>query len=119
MATSGHDNCACSNYTPDLKTWEIRMNGDNFFCIKCNMLVSKKKWKGGIVKFGNRVLYKEFYYCPCCGYRMRQKRRNKKQQIESIEHQMAHPELHDKKALKALPSKVKLLENNVLIARIA
>jgi len=119
MTTSRHENCACEKYSPDLKTWEIRMNGENFFCIRCVSLVSKKKWKGGIVKFNNRQKYKEYYECPCCGYRMRQAVRNKKKQIESILHQMEHPELHFPSALKTLPSKVKLMENNVLVRRIA
>jgi hypothetical protein len=120
MTSNRHENCACAEYYPsDLKVWEIRMNGKNFFCIRCNMLVSSEKWKGGIVKFGNRQKYKEYYECPCCGYRMRKSRRNKKQQVESIQHQVAHPELHYPQALKVLPSKIKLLEENVLVPRIA
>jgi len=119
MTSNQHLNCTCDDYYPsDLKVWEIRMNGDNFFCIRCCKLVSSKKWKGGIVKFGNRQLFKPFYCCPCCGTRMRSGRRNKKQLVESIEHQVAHPELHDLRALKTLPSKVKLLEENVLVPRI-
>ncbi len=120
MTSNRHDNCACDDYYPsDLKVWEIRMNGDNFFCIRCCKLVSSKKWKGGVVKFNNRQKYKPYYCCPCCGYRMRNSRRNKKQQVESIEHQMKYPELHDQRALKTLPSKIKLLEENVLVPRIA
>jgi len=120
MTTTRHENCACVDYYPsDLKVWEIRMNGKNFYCIRCNMIVSPDKWKGGVVKFNNRQKYKPFYCCPCCGFRMRNSRRNKKQQVESIEHQMKYPELHDKRALKTLPSKIKLLEENVLVPRIA
>ncbi len=83
------------------------------------MIVSPDKWKGGVVKFNNRQKYKAYYCCPCCGYRMRRSRRNKKQQVESIEHQMQHPELHDLRALKTLPSKVRLLENNILVPTVA
>ena len=114
-----HENCLCHKYGPDLEPFQIRMNGDNFYCMRCNGLVSKKKWKGGIVKFGNRIVYKKYYECPCCGYRMRAKRRNKKKQIDSIEHQLLHPEEHLPKAQTVLPKKIALMQKNILLARIS
>lgn len=117
MTFHRHDSkdCLCIKYKPDFTTADLRLTGENFYCGGCNRYVSSKKWKGGIIHFGSRSRYAKFFECPCCGYRMRYKRRGKKKIIDSIENQTKHPEEYTEYVLSKLKMKQDLLEKNILL----
>ncbi len=115
-----HDerDCECVKYAPTYKVWDIRLNGVNFICRRCGRYVDPKKWKGGIIKFQTRSRYASQIECPCCGYRMSRHRRDKNALVQSIKHQQKYPEKHDKRSLKRLKKKVKIIESEILAPRI-
>jgi len=107
-----HDerDCECLKYVPDFKVWDIRLNGINLLCRKCNRYIDPKKWKGGIIKFQKRSRYAKAYQCPCCGQRLSSHRYSKKKLEDSVNHQIKYPELHDPRAQKALKKKKKVVD---------
>lgn len=109
-----HRNCICNDYKPDFITGDLRLTGENFYCAKCDHYVSSKKWKGGIVLFGIRSRFVKFYFCPCCGIRMRYKIRAKARTRASIKDQEEHPEKYSRYIISKLKEKQKLLKNNFL-----
>jgi len=113
----GND-CECVKYLPDFKLWEIRLNGTNFLCRRCNRYVDPAKWKGGILKFQTQSRYAKPNHCPCCGWRMSRHRYSKQKLIDSIDHQVKHPELHNLRARRTLKKKVKIIESNILTPRV-
>jgi hypothetical protein len=120
------NDCDCVKYQPEFKIWEVRLNGINLLCRKCNRYVDPTKWKGGLVEkknysrgYGTIMVMISQIFCPCCGRKMTIKRKNKKKLEDSIRHQIKYPELHDSRARKSLKKKVKLLESNVLAPRVA
>lgn len=115
-----HDelDCECIKYAPDLKMWDLRLNGINYLCRRCNRYVDPKKWYGGIVHFTNRSRIVSFYECPCCGQRMAKHRIAKKKLVDSLEDQTNHPEHYNPITRKMLKKKKKLIDNNILIPRI-
>jgi len=117
MAFAQHDarDCSCVEYKPDFGVCELRMTGDNFYCSSCHRYVSSVKWKGGLVHFGCKSRYVKHFYCPCCGTRMRTRRRAKNRIVASIEDQTKFPEKYTSFVISKLEKKVKLLESNVLI----
>ncbi len=116
MAFTQHDkrDCQCIAYKPDFGVFDLRLTGKNFFCSGCHRYVSSK-WKGGLVHFGFRTRYVKYFYCPCCGTRMRRKRRAKNRIVTSIQDQIKHPEKYSTYVISKLKKKQKLLENNTLI----
>lgn len=106
--------CDCVKYKPKIKQFGVRYNGVNFRCKTCGRFVDPKKWRGGIVKFTNRFRFVKTNECPCCGRRMGKHRRAKKKLVDSIEHQINHPELHLISS-KAIKNKKKLLESGILL----
>jgi len=120
------NDCDCVKYQPEFKMWEVRLNGINLLCRKCNRYVDPAKWKGGLIEkknysrgYGTIMVWFSKIHCPCCGRKMSNKRRNKKKLEDSIKHQVKYPELHDARARKTLKKKVKLLESNILAPRVA
>ena len=112
-----HDSatCVCVKYKPKLVQYGIRLNGINFYCKGCARYVDPKKWKGGMVHFSNRSRMAKYNECPCCGRKMARHRRAKKKLIDSIQHQIEHPEMHLAEARKALKGKKKLIDSGLLI----
>ena len=106
--------CACVKYKPKLTQYGVKYNGVNLKCKECGRFIDPKKWKGGIVKFTNRVRYVKAHECPCCGRRLAKHRKAKKRLVDSILHQQMFPEQHLIK-VSALKKKVKLLESGILI----
>ena len=49
--TDRHDekDCECVKYKPFIRSGEIRLNGINLLCRKCNRYVDPAKRKGGIL----------------------------------------------------------------------
>jgi hypothetical protein len=117
MAFSQHDvrDCRCVQFKPDFTVGDLKLTGENYFCSSCHRYVSSIKWKGGLVHFGKRTRFVKYFFCPCCGYRMRRKTRAKKKIISSIEDQVKHPENYTPYVRSKLEKKVKLLETNFLI----
>jgi len=115
-----HDerDCECVQYAPTFKVYEIRANGINYRCRKCNRYVDPAKWFGGVVKFQLRTRLVPANYCPCCGQRMALKRKAKKKLEDSVKHQIAHPEQHDPRATQALIKKSLIIYNDVLTPRV-
>lgn len=118
--TERHDkrDCECLKYSPHLKVWDIRLNGINYLCRKCNRYVDPKKWKGGVVHFSSRSRTVTGNYCPCCGQRMSKHRYAKKKLLDSVTNQVNHPELYSPKTRKTLKKKVYLIDNDILIPRV-
>src|SRR3989304_8795468 len=109
------DVCECIKYAPELKAYQIRSNGINLHCRRCNRYVDPAKWKGGIVHFTNRSRLVPANGCPCCGQRMAIRRKAKKKLEDSLKHQLENPELHNSTAQKRLKFKIALIESNFLI----
>jgi len=101
-------------YKSDFTVYELRLTGKSYYCAFCCRYVSSTKWKGGLVHFGSRTRYVHHYECPCCGIRMRSKRRGKSKLVRSIESQTNHPEKYSRVVLAKLKTKQKLLDSNVL-----
>lgn len=110
--------CICVKYKPKLTRYCIRFNGKNFKCKPCGRFVDPKKWNGGIVKFTNRWRFVKQNECPCCGARMANHRRAKKKLIDSLQHQIQHPELH-LVTHGSLKPKQRLLESGILIPTVS
>lgn len=121
MVVNRHDkkDCGCTQYKPDYAIFDIRLDGTNFYCRQCGRLVSKLKWKGGLIHFGNRSRILKPNECPCCGYRMSDKRRGKAKLEKSIEHQINHPELHPTITKRSLPKKISILYENIIRKRVS
>lgn len=119
MVIGTHSDCGCEKYKPTYNIFAIKMDGTNYYCRTCGKHVSKKKWKGGLVHFGNRSRILRPNDCPCCGYRMSDHRRAKAKLEKSIEHQMDHPELHVLITKRSLPKKVAILYENIIRKRIS
>ena len=117
MAFNQHDkrDCECVEYKPDFTVCDLRLTGDNYYCSGCHRYVSSEKWKGGLVHLGRRTRFVKYFYCPCCGFRMRRKRRAKHRIVRSIEDQAKHPEKYKPYVISKLDKKIKLLQNNILI----
>ncbi len=113
------EDCECVKYKPFIRIGEIRLNGINLLCRKCNRYVDPAKWKGGILKFQKVSRYASANQCPCCGRRLSINRRNKKALENSVMDQVMNPKLHDPRTRKTLKKKVKLLESNVLAPRVS
>lgn len=115
-----HDvrDCACVQYEPDdLWNYKIRMNGENYYCSGCGRYVSSLKWKGGLIemrrdKGGTEMRYKTRSQCPCCGIKMRFKRRAKNMLLRSIQSQIDNPKKSTPFIRKSLPAKVRWIETN-------
>lgn len=121
MAFNQHDkrDCECIEYKPDFQTCDLRMTGKNYFCSSCHRYVASDKWKGGLVHFGSRTRFVKSFYCPCCGTRMRNRRRAKQRIVTSIKDQTNHPEKYTPYVISKLEKKIKLLESNVLIPTVS
>jgi len=117
MTFTQHDkrDCGCIQYKPNFTVCDLRLTGENYYCSYCHRYVSSEKWKGGITHFGIRTRFVKFFECPCCGYRMRRKRRAKNRIVTSIKDQTDHPEKYTRFVLSKLEYKKKLLEKNLLI----
>lgn len=120
MTFNKHDarDCRCVPYEPDIRAFEIRLDGTNYQCRSCYRFVDPNKWKGGWMNFGNKSKYVRPTHCPCCGIKMSKRRRAKKRLEESILDQIANPNRYQKFAMSKLPRKIELLESNVLIPRV-
>jgi len=104
-------------YEPDdLWGYTIRMNGENYYCSSCGRYVSPKKWKGGFVEMkrymGTEMRYKKPWQCPCCGQKMRFRRRAKNPLRRSILDQIDNIDNLPPRIVKQLPAKMKLIETN-------
>lgn len=110
--------CDCVKYAPEMKIWEIRLDGINYLCRKCRRYIDPAKWHGGVLKFTNRSRLVKPNECPCCGRKLSTHRRAKAKLESSVRHQMEHPELHDPRALKTLEKKIYLIENDILVPRV-
>ena len=121
MAFTQHDkrDCECIDYKPDFSVCELRMTGENYYCSLCHRYVSSEKWKGGLVHLGSRTRFAKYFQCPCCGVRMRCRRRAKQRIVTSIEDQAKHPEKYTTFVISKLEKKIKLLENNLLIPTVS
>ena len=111
--------CKCVKYKPKMRQYGIRLNGTNFRCKPCGRYVDPKKWKGGVVKFTNRVRYVKPNECPCCGWKMGRHRRAKKKLVDSVQHQLDHPEQHLPEARRALMVKKKLIDSGILMPTVS
>lgn len=115
MTSNQHKDCGCIEYKSDYTIYELRLTGEDYYCSVCCRYVSSKKWKGGLVHFGNRTRFVQYFQCPCCGYKMRSKRRNKSKLFRSIESQTNHPEKYSPFVLSKLKTKQSILNGNFLV----
>lgn len=118
MGESRHDEkaCTCVQYKLDFTQYDLRYVKDSRYCKICKRHISLKKWKGGLVKFCNRVKLVTQEFCPCCGERLRTGGRSSKNRLlKSIADQQKNPQNYSMAVLKKLEKKVKYLEKIQMI----
>ena len=119
MPLGRHDkrDCACVQHEPDgIWSYNIRMDGKNYYCRGCARYVSPDKWKGGLVEVskgykGTKFIYKEKNWCPCCGMRMAITRRSKNKRENSIKRQMENREMLSPIVKLSLPAKIAFIQS--------